>query len=135
MKRTKFTLLPLVAVLLATAAWSISSHARATAQEEIAEPESCRAELSPDQVSAAAGALTISVIFSREAGEIIAVASEQTSGIEIVDFAASDDPLAAFTAELDVAAAEVGTWWLEFEGEETTCRALFTVSEPTPRRS
>lgn len=135
MKRTDLMLLPLVAILLTTATWSLSTQARAIAQDSPTEEPACRAQVEPDVVPATETKVVLSVSLPSDVGEVTEVRSEDGSGIDVVDFGPGDTEMSPLAIRLDIAEATTGTWWLEFKGEARTCMALLTVvSASAPSR-
>lgn len=128
MKRSNTALLPLIAVLMATAAWSFSTQASNATQDDIPEMAECRAELEP-KVVAAGIEVVLGVTFPADPGEITAVRTQDGSGIVVLDFDPIEVGSSALTARLEIPRAAAGAWWLEFDAQGETCKALLTVSE------
>jgi len=139
MKRPNVTLLPLAAVFLATAAWSFSIQASNAAQDdrpempEMPETAECCAELEPDVVAAGAD-VALAVSFPSDPGEVVAVRTEDGSGIVVLGFHATEDGSSALTTQLEIPDTAAGSWWLEFDAAGEICKALLTVTESALER-
>jgi len=128
MQRSNLTLVSLVSILVATAAWSFSSQASNATQDDMPEMAACRAHLEPDVVTVG-GNVEIGVTFPATPGEITAVRSQSGSGIVVLGFDPVETGLSALTAHLEIPDNAAGTWWLEFDAKGEICKALLTVTE------
>ncbi len=134
MQRTDLRSLPLIAALVATAAWSFGTESRVLIEEPSAEAP-CSATLRPESVLAEDDDVLLSVVFAPDPGDLTAARSEAGSGIRVISFDPPSDDLASeWVALLDLSEAVVGSWRLEFEGDRGICAAQLVVNESAPGR-